>query len=65
MGRVEFSRPSPPLQASRLCPHGGGAAEVWDGEGAQGASAIGSEELPPVTSAAAGGGGACAEHVRH
>ena len=54
MGRVEFRRPWPPLQAPRLCPHGGQEGRAggdyvysmlallcWDGGGAEGASAIG------------------------
>ena len=78
MGRVEFSRPWPPLQTPRLCPHGGqkgraGGDEVsyvlampccrrcsnvdWGGGGAEGASAIGSEELPPTAPTTACGGG--------
>ena len=49
------------------CCRRGGSVD-WDGEGAEGASATGSEELPPAASAATrgeGGGGAHAEHVRH
>ena len=86
MGRVEFRRPWPPLQAPRLCLHGGkegqaggdsvssvlalpccrrGGSEHWDGEGAEGASAVGSEELPPAAPAAAcdGGGGGHAQSM--
>ena len=42
----------------------------WDGGGAEGASAIGSDEPPLTVSTAVYGGGsrrgrACAEHVRH
>ena len=43
-----------------------GGSEDWDGEGVEGASAIGSQEHPPggVGRSVRGGGG-CAEHVRH
>ena len=49
------------------CCRRGGSVD-WDGGGVEGASATGSEELPPRgagRSVGGGGGGAYAEHVRH